>query len=76
MLMAPSQNFAAINIPSEIDDDIAFGNILPKKGTHVFAGDSVFDEGDAFFDPRAQGFIVGIKIHDGDILGWDFDMVH
>ena len=69
-VVAPLHDFAAIDIPRQIDEQVSGGEVLPQQAPQVFRRHAILDESHALLDPGLQSGVVWLKIDDGDAL-WD-----
>src|SRR5208283_2123885 len=74
-VVAPLENLKRIDVPGEVDNDVARGNVLAQQRTQVLAGDAVLDEIHALRRPLPELLGPVLEIHDRDVLGRHFDVL-
>ena len=73
--MAPLHDFATINIPRQIDEEVSGGEVLSQQAPQVLRGHAILDESHALLDPGLQSGVVWVKFYDGDAFGIDTKML-
>ena len=73
-VVAPLHDFAAIDIPRQVDQQVSGREVLSQQAPHVLRRHAVLDEGHALLDPGLQSGVVWLKVHDGDPLGIDTEV--
>jgi hypothetical protein len=74
VIMAPRNDFAAVDIPSEIDEQITLGKILTQNRANVFGSNLFLFKMDSLGCPRSKGFLVGLKIKNCDFIQRHLDV--
>ena len=74
-VVAPLHDFAAINIPRQVDQQISGGKVLTQQAPHVLRRHAILDESHALGDPGLQGFVVLVEVDRGDALGIDLEVM-
>ena len=69
MIVAPLYDFAAINVPRQINEEATRREVLAQQGAQVLRRHAILDGGYALFDPWLQNGLVWLKIHDRDVIG-------
>ncbi len=72
--MAPLHDFAAINIPRQIDEQSSGREKAAQQAPQVFRRHAIPDEGHALLNPGLEGRLVWLKVKDGDLCGVDAEM--
>ena len=68
-VMAPLEDFAAVNVPREVNQHVAGGKIFAQQRAHVFARHALALELHAALEPRRQDAAAILEVHDGDVFG-------
>ena len=75
MLTAPGEELAGVDVPGEIDQEIAGADVLGEQGAHVVLGHAVADEADALGGPLFELPGAVGEVHHGDILRRHLDVL-
>jgi len=73
-VVAPLEEFAAVNVPREVNQHVAGGKVFAQQRAHVFARHLLADELYAALEPRCEDAATVLKIHDGDVFGRRFEV--
>src|SRR5262245_28640805 len=73
--MTPLHDLATINVPCEIDQEIARRNILAQQRVQILRRDPIPDEGHPSFEPGLQRCLVWLEVHDGNFFRIDPDVL-
>ena len=73
VVVAPLHDLAAVDVPGQVDQEVAGRQMLAEERAHVLFGDALLDEGHAALDPGPERRLVRSEIHDGDALRIDVD---
>ena len=57
-VVAPLHDFAAVDVPRQVDKQVSGGNVLAQQAAHVFGCDSILDKRHALLDPWLQRFVI------------------
>ena len=74
-VVAPLDDFAAIDVPRQVDEEIPGRDVLAQQRAQILRRHALPDEGHALLDPGLQSRLVWLKVHDGDALGIDADVL-
>src|SRR5215468_3698930 len=66
--MAPLNDLAAVDVPGQVDEEIAGGDVLSKQRPQALRCDAVLDERHALLEPGEECRLVRLEVHDGDLL--------
>ena len=66
--MAPLDDLAAVDVPSQIEEHVAGRNILPQHRAEVFGRDPLPDEADALVGPRFQRLGAVLEVQHRDVF--------
>jgi hypothetical protein len=69
--MAPPHDVAAVDVPGEVDEEVARREVVPEQVGEVAGLDLRADEVHALRDPRPQGVLVGLEFQDRDVTRID-----
>src|ERR1019366_2411057 len=69
--VTPVEDLARIDVPREIDDDVARPDVRAEERSHVLHRDAVADEPDALRGPLLQFLRTVLEIHHRDVFGRD-----
>jgi len=75
VIPAPLEDFAGVDIPREIDQQIALADVLREQRAHVFLGHAIAHEADAFRSPRLQLRGPIFEIHYRDVFRRHFHVL-
>ena len=75
VVVAPLDDLAAVDVPGQIDQEIAGREMLAEKRAQVVRGDALLDEAHALRDPRRERGLVGLELHDRDLRRLDVDVL-
>ena len=75
-IVAPLHDLAAVDVPGQIDEEVAGRQMFAEQRAHVLRRDLVLDERHALFDPRREDLLVGLEVHDRDTPRIDGDVPH
>ena len=75
VVVAPLHDLAAVDVPGEVDEQVAGGEVLAEQVAEVVWRHLVADERDALLDPRPQRRLVGLEVEDRDAAWVDLDVV-
>jgi len=73
--VAPSEDFAGVNVPGQINQHVAGGKIFAEQRAHVFARHAVSHELHAALDPRGERRLAVLEIHHRDVFGRGLDVL-
>jgi hypothetical protein len=73
--MTPLHNLAAVDVPGQVDEQIACGNVLCEKRPEILGFDAILDERHALREPGTERRLVWLKVHDGDTLRRDLHVL-
>ncbi len=73
--MAPLHDFATIDVPRQVDQQVSRRDVLSQQAPHVLRCHAILDERYALLDPGLQSVVVRLKVDDGDALGIDADVL-
>ena len=73
-VVTPLNDFDAVDVPRQIDEQVAGRNILAEQRAHVLRRDSILNERHALLDPGLEDRVIGIEVHDGDALRIHLDV--
>ena len=68
-VVAPLHDFAAIDVPRQVDQEVAVRHVLSQQAPQVLWSHTILDERHALLDPGLQSVVVGLKVYDGNALG-------
>ena len=75
VVMAPLQDLAGIDVPGQVDQDIAGREVLAEHRVHVLLRDLVADVADALGGPLAEFLLLCLEIDHGDVLRGHLDVL-
>src|SRR5262249_61757187 len=75
LVVAPLHDFAAIDVPRQVDEEVPGRDVLAQQYAQVLRRHALPNEGHALLDPGLQSCRVWRKVHDGDALGIDPDVL-
>ena len=75
MVAAPLQDLERVDVPGEVDQQVAGADVLREQLAHVVLGDAVAHEADALGGPRLQLGRAVLEIHDRDVLRRHLDVL-
>ena len=67
MLMAPLHDLAAIDVPGQVDDHVAGGDVLGEQRSHVVLLNAILDKRHPLLEPGTQSRLVRLEVHDGNL---------
>ena len=73
-IVTPLDDLAAVDVPGQIDQEIAGRHVFPQFGAQILRRDLPPDETDALADPRLQRVRTVLEIHDRDVLKRDAEV--
>ena len=68
MVVAPLEEFAGVNVPCEVDDEITGADVFAQERAHIFARNALAHELHPALDPRREQRFAVFKIHDRDVF--------
>jgi hypothetical protein len=72
--MTPLQDFAGVNVPSQVNQEVAGTELPTQQRAHIFPRDPLVRELHAALDPRRQRCLAILEIQDRDVLGRRVEM--
>ena len=75
VVVAPLHDLAAVDVPGEVDEQVARGEVLAEQVAEVVRRHLVLDERDALLDPRPQRRLIGLEVDDRDAARIDLDVI-
>ena len=73
-IVTPLQDFAAVDVPGQVDQQVARREVLGQLRAEVLRRDPPTDEADPLRGPGPQSLGAVLKIQDGDVLQRDAEM--
>src|SRR5262249_15982362 len=64
--VAPLHDLATVDVPRQVDEQIAVRQMARQQVAHIVRGDPVLDEGHSALQPWPQCRLVRLEIHNGD----------
>src|SRR5215510_3933840 len=74
-VVAPLYDFATVDVPRQVDEEVPGRDVLAQQYAQVLRRHALPNEGHALLDPGLQSCRVWRKVHDGDALGIDPDVL-
>ena len=74
-VVAPLHDFATINVPRQVDEEVSGGEVLSQQAPQVLRCHTILDESHALLDPGLQSGVVGLEVNDGDAFGIDVQVL-
>jgi hypothetical protein len=68
VIVTPGQDFAAFDVPRQIDEQIAGCQVVAQHGAEIVRRDPLLDESHALARPRLQKRGAILEVEHGDIL--------
>ena len=75
VVVAPLEDLAGVDVPGEVDEEVARGQIFAEQPAHIFLRHAVAHKPHAPGGPRLQLRRPVLEIHDGDVPGRDLDQL-
>ena len=69
VVVAPLEDLAGVDVPRQVDDEVAAAGVLREETTHVLARHAVAHEAHAFRRPARELRGTILEIHDRDVTG-------
>ena len=76
VVMAPLENFAGVNVPRQINQEIPGAQIFAQQRAQVLPGDPLMREFHAELDPGGERRLAVLEIHDRDVFGRRLEVLH
>ena len=75
VVVAPLQDLAGVDVPRQVDQDVAFGHVLAEQLVHVLLSHPVAHVTDAVRGPLPELLLLALEVDHGDIFRGHLDVL-
>jgi hypothetical protein len=76
VVVAPLQDLAGVDVPGQVDEDVAGAQVLPQQAGHVLARHPLVRELHALPQPGLERVAPVLEVHHRDVPGRHADVLH
>ena len=75
MVVAPLEDLAAVNVPGQVNQQVARAQVFAEQRAHVVARHALVHKVHAALEPRRQHGTAVFEVHDRDVPGGHLDVL-